>query len=211
MAIDALILDYGGVVMHEDPVDYDPIGRTLGLADGELWRIVHGVPEYRPSRTGAIGAEAYEQAIEAHLCTLAPRAAVASAVDSLRAYYAAQAPIRPVMRTLLESLAGRVLRALLSNASRGSTARFEQRGLGAWFECIVCSGDAGVAKPEADAFRLVATRLGVAPERCALVDDVEENVAAARALGMHALHYHHGRHAELVQALAGWKLPVPDG
>lgn len=44
-------------------------------------------------------------------------------------------------------------------------------------------------KPRASAFRLVATRAGIAPPRALFVDDLAENIAAARALGFVAHHF----------------------
>lgn len=44
-------------------------------------------------------------------------------------------------------------------------------------------------KPRASAFRLVASRAGIAPHRALFVDDLAENIAAARALGFVAHHF----------------------
>jgi len=204
--IDALILDYGGVVRHEDPADYDDAGHLLGLASGRLWSLIRSLPEYLPSRIGQLSEEQFEEAVHAHLRDLAGPGAADAALARLRAYYRAQAPIRDIMRPLLGSLKGRVRLALLSNAARGSTIRFEQKGLLDYFDAIFCSGDLGMAKPDPDVFRVAARRLAVPIARCAFVDDVEENVAAARELGMHALVYHHSRHEELVEAIRRWRL-----
>jgi len=45
------------------------------------------------------------------------------------------------------------------------------------------SHEIGDMKPRATAFRLVASQAGIAPQRALFVDDLAENVAAARALG----------------------------
>jgi FMN phosphatase YigB (HAD superfamily) len=44
-----------------------------------------------------------------------------------------------------------------------------------------------MAKPIAAIFRLAAERLGLPPEACVFVDDWDQNVEAARALGMTAV------------------------
>lgn len=44
-------------------------------------------------------------------------------------------------------------------------------------------------KPRASAFRLVASRAGLAPHRTLFVDDLAENIAAARALGFVTHHF----------------------
>lgn len=204
--IDALILDYGGVVIHEDPADYDPIGRPLGFADGQLWALVHGIPEYRPSRLGHLTGDEFEAAVRERLLRLAGLQRTDAVVAGLLAYYRAHEAMRPAMRALLPAIRTRVKTALLSNAARGSTAKFARKVVARYFDAIVCSGDVGVAKPDPASFRLAAQRLAVPVERCAVVDDVRENVLAARALGMAALHYHHARHADLVDALREWRI-----
>lgn len=206
--MDALILDYGGVVMHEDPADYDPVGRGLGLAGGELWAMVHSLPEYIPSRIGALSGDQFQLAVRERLCEFAGPARADAAIASLLGYYAAQLPIREVMRPLLTGLKGRVKLVLLSNSARGSTARLREQGLAEYFDAILCSGDKGVAKPDPRAYRLAAQAVQVPVERCAFVDDVLENVTAAQALGMQVLHYHHARHRELLDALDRWDQPV---
>lgn len=203
--IEALILDYGGVVIHEDPADYDDIGRPLGFSDGQLWKLVHSIPQYLPSRVGKLSSEQFQQALHDYLCRTSDAEIVDVAIEKLLEYYRARESIRPVMQTLLASLKGTMKLALLSNATRGSTQRFEQRGLLEYFDVIICSGDIGMAKPDPDACRFVAQRLAVPIERCGFVDDVQENVNAALELGMKAMHYHHSRHAEFLMTLKHWQ------
>jgi putative hydrolase of the HAD superfamily len=73
---------------------------------------------------------------------------------------------------------------LLSNA--GGCGRPEWPEL---FDTIVLSGITGVAKPDPEAFRLVAERLGVPVERCVFVDDLRRNVLGAAAAGMTGVHH----------------------
>ena len=81
---------------------------------------------------------------------------------------------------------------LLSNA--GGCGRPEWPDL---FDAWVLSGLAGVAKPEAAAYELIARRLGIAPERCVFVDDLRRNVIGAAAAGMTGVH-----HSSLATTLA---------
>jgi putative hydrolase of the HAD superfamily len=62
----------------------------------------------------------------------------------------------------------------------------------------------GMAKPDAAIYRYAAEGLGVKPEEILFVDDREENVAGARAVGMVAIQY--GEHQAFVAAMreAGW-------
>lgn len=55
------------------------------------------------------------------------------------------------------------------------------------FEVLVSSAAAGWAKPDPRAYLAVAAALGVPPAACWFVDDLVENVAGARLVGMRAL------------------------
>ena len=59
------------------------------------------------------------------------------------------------------------------------------------FEVIVDSAFVGLRKPEPQIYELTLERIGggVGAADCLFVDDVEDNVAAARELGMTAVHY----------------------
>lgn len=207
--IEAVLFDYGGVVLHEDPADYDRIGGRHGFPAGILWTLAHSIPEYLPSRIGQLSAEQFLDAIRRHLVAFAPAERVDAALSAIAAHYADQPPVRPEMRIVLEGLRPKVRLGLLSNATRGSTARFQANGVGALFDVLLCSGDIGLAKPDPAAFRLALERLAVAPERCLFVDDVEENVRVAQRMGMLATHYHHARHADFLALLARHGLALP--
>lgn len=57
------------------------------------------------------------------------------------------------------------------------------------FDPICYSHEIGVNKPDPEAFRITLERLGADPEEVFFVDDVPENIEAARALGIGA-HLH---------------------
>ena len=64
------------------------------------------------------------------------------------------------------------------------------------FETVVDSGFVGCRKPEREIYELTLERLGGVPaDQCLFVDDVDVNCAAARELGMSAVHYQHNDQA----------------
>jgi epoxide hydrolase-like predicted phosphatase len=57
------------------------------------------------------------------------------------------------------------------------------------FEEVVDSSHVGMRKPDREIYALTCERMGIAPEDAVFVDDNRENVAAARAFGMEAVHF----------------------
>jgi epoxide hydrolase-like predicted phosphatase len=56
------------------------------------------------------------------------------------------------------------------------------------FDTIVDSSEVGMRKPNPAIYELVLDRLGVPAARAAFLDDLVPNVAAAAAVGLHAIH-----------------------
>lgn len=54
---------------------------------------------------------------------------------------------------------------------------------------VVVSGEVRLAKPDPAIYRLVAERAGMPLDRLVFIDDSADNVAAAAALGMHAIQF----------------------
>jgi putative hydrolase of the HAD superfamily len=55
------------------------------------------------------------------------------------------------------------------------------------FDVVVISGEVGMRKPEERIFWHTAGLLGLTPQECVFIDDLEVNVAAAEAIGMTAV------------------------
>lgn len=55
------------------------------------------------------------------------------------------------------------------------------------FEDIVVSGIEGLLKPQPEIYRLLLTRNGIKAEDCIFIDDNENNVEGAKAVGMDAI------------------------
>lgn len=57
------------------------------------------------------------------------------------------------------------------------------------FDGIVVSGHEGLIKPDPRIFQLFLKRYGYLAEDCVFIDDNEQNVEAARKIGMQVIHY----------------------
>ena len=113
-----------------------------------------------------------------------------------------EAAMRELMRALRK--AG-VRTALLSN-SWGSTG-YPRDLFPEMFDVVVISSEVGMRKPEEEIFRHAAALLGLEPEECVFIDDLEANVLAAEAIGLVGVHHHEpSRTAERLGELLGIQL-----
>lgn len=88
----------------------------------------------------------------------------------------------------LEALGDRCDTAILSNSFVGAREREEERyGFGATCGVIMYSHEEGMEKPDPSFYRLLCERLDVRPSEVVFVDDLPENVAGAREVGMRAV------------------------
>ena len=114
------------------------------------------------------------------------------------------------IEALLVELAGRghELHAL-SNYAPWYRLIEERLGLSRHLAWSFVSCDTGARKPAPEAYLLAARELERAPADCVFVDDREENVAAARALGFDSLRFESA--AQLRAELAARGLCAPQG
>ena len=100
----------------------------------------------------------------------------------------------PVKTDLLKQLKTQYKTFALSNINEIHLAkinevaaeRFGQRDFESFFHGAYYSNVVGHRKPEQEIYELVLTREGLKPDETFFVDDKEENVAAAKAFGIHA-------------------------
>jgi putative hydrolase of the HAD superfamily len=79
---------------------------------------------------------------------------------------------------------------VLSNVGKDGLLRyFSQAELDEYFDAVVVSGEIGYAKPEPRAYEITAEHLGARMDECIFIDDREQYVEAARAVGMQAMLY----------------------
>jgi putative hydrolase of the HAD superfamily len=79
------------------------------------------------------------------------------------------------------------------------------------FDVLVWSYQLGVAKPDPDIYRYALDRLGTRPEETLFIDDKQENVDMAAALGMRGMIFSDVEklHADLVESGLDRELPLP--
>jgi putative hydrolase of the HAD superfamily len=185
--IEVVLFDYGQVLSAPpDPEAWARMLAITGLAEEPLhegyWAFRHAYD--RGELTG-----------REYWCALADRTAVALSETQVDALLVADVDLWTRPNPPMIAWAGQLQRAVMRTAVLSNVGDAMAAGLTArlnWlnrFERCVWSYALRLAKPEPEIFRETLNLLGVLPERVLFVDDKEENVAAARALGIEAIRY----------------------
>lgn len=89
---------------------------------------------------------------------------------------------------VVRSLRSQYKVAMLSNVGRGLMSQlFTKEELTDLFDVVVLSSDVGMVKPDPEIFKYTCNKLGLLPEECMMVDDVQDNINAAMELGMNGV------------------------
>jgi len=94
--------------------------------------------------------------------------------------------LQPGALELLDDIPKRYRVAALSNTSVSHWERIEAMGLAQRFERLYLSHRIGRPKPSRQAFETALDDLAAAPSAVLFLDDIQSNVSAARARGLHA-------------------------
>ena len=205
--IRAVIFDFGGVLgLPQDPARVRTMASLCGLSIEEF-RSAYGRDRSELDR-GTLSAEEYWSRIlqTARVPVDPDLIARIEREDSLGWTGINQA----VVDWSAELRAAGYITAILSNMPATKLSFMRATGSFAWiddFRPAIFSCEYLLVKPEPEIYRLCLKKLAVDPHSCIFLDDVPQNVEAARALGIHALHFRSP--AEAVSALNGhWGLPV---
>ena len=92
------------------------------------------------------------------------------------------------MLDLVKSLKGKYKLVILSNDSIDwMDAKIKRFKLLDIFYKVYCSGNIGIAKPDVEIFKYVLKDLEIKPEELLFVDNQENNIEAANALGINSI------------------------
>lgn len=194
--IKALILDFGGVLvtMPHDSPSARRLAAQLNIAPSQLMAELLGSGAWDRALVGEISAEEFDR--QMHQRYGLPYDARR---PSLIFRWFADETLSQELLDLAASLRRppQFQVAVLSNASTDLEQEIlhEKLGILDRFDLVVNSARVGVKKPDPAIFHLTLERLGVAPHEAIFVDDMPANVAAAAALGMHAIHFEDPRQA----------------
>lgn len=197
MTVRAVFFDFGGVLGRFDSEGVRALEERLGLPDGAIVTALYRIPEWELVETGRLPEVAWLNAVGRKLDELAGRP-----IPEIRdEWTSAWNKVDHDVIALAASLRGRYRIGVLSNSTpRLETELLAANGIHDMWHVIVNSARVGVAKPDARIYQIAAERIGVPPEACLHIDDLEPNVRGAEAAGFRAIH-HRGDFVELTAQL----------
>lgn len=91
----------------------------------------------------------------------------------------------PESKEVLQALHGRYKLGIIANQSAGTEERLVQFGIRDYFDVVVASAEAGVAKPDKRIFELALSQAGCsAREACMVGDMLDNDIVPAAEMGM---------------------------
>jgi glucose-1-phosphatase len=183
--IQAVIFDVGGVLLRTEDRSYRRRWEEkLGLADWAADEIVFNSESGTQAQTGLITEEAHWQWVGEHL-GLSP-----TDLAQFRRDFWAGDRLDEALVAYIGRLRARYQTAIISNAMDGLRyVLTETYPIAGRFDLIVISAEEKVMKPDAAIYELTLARLGRQPAEAVFIDDFQHNVAAARGVGMSAVHF----------------------
>mgnify|MGYP001146453606 FL=1 len=183
----AVLCDVDNVVRTFDSARLQALERAAEIAEGTTGKLAFAPETVTPRVLGEITSQEWAEAIAAGLAGLVPEAQTAYelALALLESPFHADDEVVALLRRARV----RVPLVLVSNAALELESDLHSMGLSDLADHVVNSARVGLAKPDPRIYRLAAELAGAPPERCLFVDDSEENVEAAAALGMRTVHF----------------------
>jgi putative hydrolase of the HAD superfamily len=215
-AVEAVISDFGGVLTTPLLHTFAAIQEEDGLDAGDLGRALRRVAEQdgaNPLYELECGRMTERDFLDRVRTQLREDLGRDVALHSFAERYFAGLRRNEPMLAFLGDLRDRGYRlAMLTNNVREWEPRWRAMlPVDELFEVVVDSAFVGLRKPDPAIYRLTCERLGVAPERCVFVDDIEVNCTAAADLGMASVWFRDTDQAiaELRAALGDAQLSQP--
>jgi epoxide hydrolase-like predicted phosphatase len=186
-----VITDWGGVMtgpiidtvsawLAADGIDQASYRTVMRAWLAQAYGDGEGVSPIRKLERGECSEAEFEQALARELVRTDGGPVIA---DGLLTRMFAAAEYDLVMHDVIRAARRAGLRTGLLSNSWGGTG-YPDELFPELFDGVVISGEVGLRKPERRIFLLAAESVGLEPEECVFIDDVQENVTAASAAGL---------------------------
>ena len=184
---EALLVDFGGVLTTSVTRSFRAFCTEMGLPPNlakEAFLEAYSGPEgdgpVHKMETGEITVDEFAEGLAT---VMSERSGIPVSADNLVQRLFALMDLDEAMFTaVLGARKAGVKTGLLSNSwgvDNYPHDRFDEL-----FDVIVISGEVGIRKPDPAIFSLASRRIGVAPQSCVFIDDLDKNVEVAEASGM---------------------------
>jgi putative hydrolase of the HAD superfamily len=182
MTIKAIYFDLGGVIVRtEDKTSRANLAAEFGMSFAEMDQFVF---ESKTATLASIGKLTEEE----HWLDITRRLNQAETeLPRIRNAFFGGDSVDQDIIGLLRSLRKTHKTGLISNAWDGLRPWIISQKFEDAFEAMTISAELGIAKPDARIYQSALKKLGVTAEQAIFVDDVEKNIAACEALGMHGV------------------------
>jgi HAD superfamily hydrolase (TIGR01509 family) len=180
--IDAVVFDLDGVLIQSEEV-WDEVRERYvrergGRYDAEIQRAMMGMSSTEWSRYLHEAAGVPDE----------PARVNAAVVERMLAAYRAHLPLIDGALDAVERLSQAFTLAVASSSNRPIIdGVLAAAGLAGFFAVTVSSEEVARGKPAPDVYLEAAHRLGLAPERCAAVEDSHGGIRSAKAAGLRVL------------------------
>jgi epoxide hydrolase-like predicted phosphatase len=176
----AVIFDFGGVLVRM--VDEHPrleLARQLGIELQQLDSLIFFSESARKASLGEISVETHWEAVRKSLA-ISPEAMS----GFLDLYWSAD-DVNWELLEVIRKLRPKYKVGMLSNAWDNLRNTLHSRwNIDGLFDELVISAEVKMMKPDPRIFHMAVDRLGVQPIETIFIDDIEENVLAARKEGL---------------------------
>ena len=195
--IDAVVFDMDGVLIESEEI-WDAVREVYvrergGRYDDEIQRAMMGMSSHEWSRYlhETAGLDESSETINAEI------------VQRMLAAYRERLPLVDGAVEAVRRLAAHFPLAVASSSNRPLIDTvLEVSGLESSFQATVSSEEVARGKPAPDVYLEAARRLGVAPGRCAAVEDSHNGIRSAKAAGMRVVAIPNPSYAPDADALA---------
>jgi len=184
MTIRAVYFDFGGVLVRtEDKEPRTRLAERLGLSYREIEGVVFTSESSRLASIGKIPEEAHWQACAQALGVSRQE------MDAIGQEFFAGDAIDTGLLDTIRSLRPQYKVGLISNAWSGLRAYITRNGFADIFDHMVISAEVGMMKPEPQIYYHALEQFGVTPQESVFLDDFQENITGAQAIGINAIHF----------------------
>jgi HAD superfamily hydrolase (TIGR01509 family) len=180
---DAVIFDFDGTLVDSMPAHFDAWCEALSIhgAGGIFKEDIFFAMGGRPTRDIVVEInDEYDLKLDPESVAFAKRESFLKRIHSVT--------LIDEVADFASSLRGRIPMAIATGGTRMVVEKtLKAVGISDWFDEVVTADDVTEGKPAPDVFLKAAELLGVAPEKCLVLEDAPSGILAAQRAGMQVL------------------------